>query len=770
MKKKSQMITIFFILLTALLGTALPVSADTDNTVIQVDQVGYLPEYSKVAIVAAAGTGTDSFKVVETGANTVVYTGSLSAPYHDPASGNIVRQADFSQLNVPGTYQVVVDGLGSSYPFKIDDNIYYVPLIQSLRSYTLGRSNIAIDDPLTGFKRAASHEQDKTAKVFFSDNVSTKGQVLDVSGGWYDAGDYGKYIPTAGVTVANLLMAYEAQPEKFTKGQMFFPEGTSSSATMMPDVLVELKYELDWMMKMQRPDGSVFLKVGGDHWPSVGPQDDKQARYIYGVSTYGTAIYGATLAMAARSYEKYDPQYAAQLLDLSKKAFAFLEQNPEPDFRLDAGQNDGSGPYDKKTDKEDRIWAAAELFKTTGDKHYEEYLKKNFAGELTSKPDIFGWLNTFALGQWAYITSKGSDDSLKSKAKDAFLGYADEIVQQIAQDGYHCSLKVSEYSWGSTRNALAKANILLMANQVNPQAGYINGALDQIHYLFGRNANAISYMSGAGTNPVQHPLANQIRVNPDVYLPGLVVGGPNNWAGGDPLQAKLIADGKISPARAHIDKSSSYSTNEYAIDYVAPATYALSFFSRPAPQITADDIRLKLQKVSAQTNLEQLKTNQSGNKAKGKGKADKDYIKFFDGISPYADAKSSIKQIVSNKKLKVTYKLANNGWLGACTDQFMEDWSDFTGIKFMLTGGTGNKVRIQLIDGNGVHYEKVIVDDAVQGKPVTIPFSEFKVWTDWQPDGVDTSKPFSLNPVMSLIVCPLEGQGTLVLSDMYLYK
>jgi endoglucanase len=617
MKKIFGGIFIFSILV---LGMTLPVFAATSGTTganIHVDQVGYLPEYPKVATVVA-DKGANEFKIINADTNAIVYKGGLSAPRKDVSSGDTVRQADFSTVTAPGTYIVVVDGVGSSYKFKIEKNIYNIPFIHTLRSFTLGRSNTAINDPISGLTNAIGHENYKVAKVFFSDDVSTKGQVLDVSGGWYDAGDFGKYTSTGGVSVANILLAYEGQSEKFKKGQMFFPEdlSTDERASDMPDVLVEMKVELDWMLKMQRQDGGVYLKTSGKYWPDLNcqPEADRQGRYIYGLSTYGTAIVGATNAMAVRSYEKYDPQYATKLLESAKQAFAFIESHPVPIFRMDESQNSGSGPYDKTNengqhtwlvsvqkdyptvkmtgDGEERIWLAAELFKTTGDKKYEEYLQKNFADILIVKPDAFSWMNTLALGQWAYITNKDADKTLQGKVKQAFLAYADSTVKQIAIDGYACSLRNDEYTWGSNRIAAAKGNMLVLAYQVEPKQEYLTGALDQVHYILGRNTNGISYLTGAGTNPAQH-MHNRIHESTGVYVPGLLVGGPNNWPGGDPIQGKMISSGVVPPAKVYFDVSGSYSTNEYAIDYTAPVTYILSYFSNLNEKLTQEDIKLK---------------------------------------------------------------------------------------------------------------------------------------------------------------------------------
>lgn len=619
MKKVFSKIINLCMFLILMLGMALPIFAapnTTAGTRIHVDQVGYLPEYPKVAIVVA-GSSTNEFKLLNAATKEIVYRGHLSAPRMDTSSKDTVRQADFSAVTSPGKYIVTVDGIGSSYIFEIGDNVYNIPFIHTLRSFTLARSNTAINDPITGLTTAVGHEKYKVAKIFFTDEVNTAGQVVDVSGGWYDAGDFGKYIPTGGVTVANILLAYEAQPEKFKKGQMFFPENLSPTETVsnMPDVLVEMKVELDWMLKMQRPDGAAYLKTSGRYWPALKtrPEEDVQNQYIYGLSTYGTAILGATNAMAARIYEQYDPQYAATLLNSAQKAFAFLENHPKPLFRIDENQNTGSGPYDKTnengqrtwlqsvvkeypgftitSDAEDRIWIAAELFKTTGNKAYEVYLQQNYATIFAVKPDAFSWMNTLALGQWAYITNKHADDTLKVKVEKAFLDYADTTVKQIAVDGYNCSLRNDEYTWASSRIAIAKGNMLLLAYQVNPKKEYVLGALDQVHYILGRNTNGVSYLTGAGTKTPQN-VHNRIHESTGISVPGQLVGGPNNWPGGDPIQEKAISSSKIPPAKVYFDMSGSYSTNEYAIDYTAPVTYILSYFSNPDDKLTQKDIRI----------------------------------------------------------------------------------------------------------------------------------------------------------------------------------
>ena len=562
--------------------------AEAADAALHVDQVGYLTDYSKVALVA--DPAATSFEIVDASNNQVVFKGSLSAAKKDALSEETLRQADFSALKKPGTYKLGV-GTRESYDFVIGDNVYAVPAVETWRSYTLSRSNTPINDPVTGLKIKDGHPQDRAAQVWFTDALNKKGDKIDVSGGWYDAGDYGKYITTAGISSAQLLLAYEAHPDHFTRGQLLFPPGVSTDAKL-PDALTEVKFELDWMRKMQRKDGSTFHKVAGTKWPGfdVSPDTDRQDRYLFGNATSSSAMYGASLAIGARVYAPFDKAYAQTLKKDAVRVWSWLQKNPDPIYRWDDGQESGSGPYDKKTDLEERIWLAAELFRTTGDKTYENYLAKAARKRITEKPSFFTWDNTLALGQFAYLQAKHADPVLRAEVKKAFLSYADDICQKIAGDGFHCALAPSEYTWASTKNALTQGDILLMANQIEPKQAYVEGALAQIHYLFGRNSLNKSFMTGMGDNPPEHP-HNRIHESTGAYVPGLVVGGPNHVSGGDPDQTKYLASGHIPVAKSYLDVLTSWSTNEYAIDYTATAAYALAWFASPE-QLTAAQLQL----------------------------------------------------------------------------------------------------------------------------------------------------------------------------------
>ena len=590
MKKKNLLKKIILAGITGFAAFSMFSTTFAADAGIHVDQVGYLTKHNKVAMVTLRNAKT--FQLIDVNTGKTVYEGELSKARHDAMSDEDVQIADFTAFNKPGTYKLKVNGF-DSYDFTIGDNVYAVETVQNLRSYTLSRCNNPLKDPITGLEIKSGHPQDSHAILYFGDALNRKGDTLDMSGGWYDAGDYGKYTTTAAFATAQLMLAYEAHPKHFTQGQLFFPTGVKSEGNL-PDLLSEVKYELDWVMKMQRADGSTFHKVAGANWPGfdITPDTDTQDRFIYSTCSAATAMYGAALAMAARIYKPYDAAYSAKLLKNAERVWEYIQQTPDSVYRVDEGQESGSGPYNDDNDATERMWLAAELFKTTGDGKYEHYLKFKQATMMTKKPSFFTWDNMQAMAQYSYATAKGADKKFQSEVKAAFLSYADEIVNTINRDGYRCALKEGEYTWASTKNTLIKGDILLMANELAPNPAYVEGALDQIHYLFGRNALNKSFMTGAGDNPPEHP-HNRIHESTGAYVPGLVVGGPNAVVGGDPDQEKYLKENKVAPAKSYLDVLMSWSTNEYAIDYTSSAAYALAWFTKADSKLTADQIKLK---------------------------------------------------------------------------------------------------------------------------------------------------------------------------------
>jgi len=546
------------------------------GTSVLVDQVGYRPEETGRGIVR---TDASAFAVRDAGSGETVASGALSARIDAESAGETVRHATFDAPD-PGEYVLAVDTGAESVPFAVGSDVGGTVLAETVRHYTLQRANAAIDDPITRLERDAGHRQDREARMYFSDPFHEKGETIDVRGGWYDAGDYGKYVPPAAVTVAQLLLAYERSPGVFEDGtfairEALAGEGADAGAGM-PAFLAEIAYELAWLERMQRPDGAVYHKVAGREFPPLdsSPAEDTRTRYVFGLSTFGTAMYAGAMAIAARIYDPVDPGFAGRMLDNAEAAFDFLAATPDPVFRHDEGQDDGSGPYRKETDREERFWAGAELLKTTGEARYEAYLAATHGELFGAEPSPISWADAGLLGRWAYYTADAGTADRVDAVADALCSRADAIRNRVEADGYRIALTPDEYYWGSAKRALAKATLLWMADAVDPDPGYRRAARDQVHYVLGRSPTGRAYVTGAGERPPEN-VHDRIDRSAGVTIPGQVVGGPNA-DGDDPVMEAYVEATDPPPATAYRDDREAYSVNEPAIDYAAPLVFALA--------------------------------------------------------------------------------------------------------------------------------------------------------------------------------------------------
>lgn len=689
---------------------------------VRVSQVGYLPAWSKVAIVVIddASRPYETFVVRDVRTGEVAYEGTLAVPVTDATSGDIVQQADFSALRAPGRYRVDVPGLGGSLWFDVGERVFHDALFATGRSYTLQRSATSFRDPITGLTLGAGHLQDREARLFFGDAFHAQGDVLDVLGGWYDAGDYGMYIPPSNVTVAQLLLAYEWHPDAFYAGQFAFPVGVERVMDGAPDLLEEVRFNLAWMLTMQRPDGAVYHKKSGLRWPSDAtlPVRDTQQRYVFGLSTFGTAGFAGATALAARVFADVDPAFAAELLDAAERAFAYLEAHPEPTFRYDGGQDQGSGPYRKDGDAEERLWAAAELLRTTGDERYEAFIAGNQALDvlLDAPSQAIGWLDASLLGQWAYVHAPAAEPERQERARRAILAGAEAIAERVRADGYNVSLPTDAYYWASAKTAVANGNVLLMAHALEPNAAFVDAALDQVAYVFGRNATSYSYVTGLGHRSPAN-IHHRIATATGIVTPGLLVGGPNAH-GGDPLLDALLETVAPPPAKAYLDLQGSWATNEYAIDYTAPLLFALAWFAFGAHDLGdgAD--------AEALLDLAPLEPGTI------------DAFLAPERLGTFSDGASEVAYEIDDGVLAMTYGLREGGWLGLVilVDRHVHD---VAGLRVEVRGqARGHEVRFETKDARGVHFEWLFVDDSAEWRTLEVDLDAFAVRQDWQPDGV----------------------------------
>jgi endoglucanase len=564
-------------LLAPLSAHAAPRAATAPTTDIKLSQVGYPTRARKLAFVVAK-TQASSFAVTRESDGATVLEGRLSEPVSDVDSGDRIQTADFSALDRPGQYVIDVPGVGRSFAVSVGDDVFARPLYLALRSFYGQRCGTAVDlgPEFPGYRYAACHRQGAWHAS------SGKSGPRDSTKGWHDAGDYGRYVVNSGITTGTLLWAFEMFGDRVKGLKLDIPE----SANDVPDVLDEVRWNLEWMLSMQDEDGGVFHKQTSEGFPGfVMPQDDKTVSYVIGTGaapfkgTCATADFAAVTAIAARVYRPYDRAFADANLAASRKAWAWATAHPTVTYRNPAGVV--TGAYGDQDCRDELLWAAAELWRTSSDPQPGRYFldhEREARTELRAGAPPEGWANLAPFAFWAYALSAGGDEGVRAAIREASLAAAEAIVVRSAANGYRVSLVPADYVWGSNAVAANYGVQLLVANAIKPDQRYLEAARDDLYYLLGRNTFSLSWVTQVGANPFRHPHHRPSGADTnEAPWPGLLSGGPNRNRQ-DPVLQKLPSD--LPPAKIYADEQDSYGSNENAINWNAALVFLLAGASR----------------------------------------------------------------------------------------------------------------------------------------------------------------------------------------------
>jgi endoglucanase len=546
--------------------------AEAGSVQIKVDQVGYLPDAGKLAVVTAPGT---TFEVKRGSDNVVVFKGTLGAASQDKDTGDSVQIADFTKLREPGTYYLDVPGVGRSWTFAVKRDVYSHTYYLAMRAFYGQRCGTAVDlgAEYPGYTHAACH-----FKGEFHASSGKQGE-RDNVGGWHDAGDYGRYVVNSGITTGTLLWTWEIYGPKVQGVKLNIPESGNGT----PDILNETRWNLEWMLKMQDEDGGVWHKQTSEHFPDfVMPEDDHLPSEVIGTgqapykSTCATADLAAVAAIAARVYQPFDAKFAARNLESARKAWLWTEKYPNVVFKNPQGVN--TGEYGDSNCSDERLWAAAELWRTTGDAAYNEYLVKQYPDFRPALDTVApeGWNDVAVMGLWTYALSKqkGADATVVADIKKRTAAAGHAIVEQTRKNTYRVSLLTKDYVWGSNGVAANYGMELLVANALAPDAAFLESAQDNLHYLLGRNTFSLSWVTQVGMNPYRHPHHRPSGADKnDEPWPGLLSGGPNAGRQDDAL--KKLPQG-LPPAKDYVDDQASYASNEIAINWQAALVFLLA--------------------------------------------------------------------------------------------------------------------------------------------------------------------------------------------------
>ena len=525
---------------------------------IFVNQGGYLPDGGKIAVMPFE---CENFTVISEEGETV-FSGKTEYFGLDEFSGDTVYRADFSALKKCGTYRVCADNKISA-KFTVGENIYKPVLRDLMKAFYYLRCGEELTE-----KHAGVYTHDKChcgMALDWEDNSIS----LDVTGGWHDAGDYGRYVTAGACALAHLLHAYLMFPQ-LEKLELDIPESGSG----VPDILSECRHELEWILKMQKEDGGVYHKATTKlHAPFVMPEDDKEQLYLFPVSSMAVADTAAICAMASRIYS-FDKNFSEKLYKAALRSYEWLENNPDfLGFRNPEGCN--TGGYGEGEDYSNRFWAAAEMYVLTGKEKYHEYMKKLLQNDFYLGG--LGYGDVGGLGALSYIRfAENKDKAVEKRLADTFIYKAAELAQTADKCGYGAAMGERDYHWGSNMTLLKHSMTFVIADYITGEKKYAEYAKRQADYLLGVNALGISYVTGTGEYRCNYPHLRPAHADGiEECIPGMVSGGPNRFPS-DPDAKILIPEG-TAPMKCFADDVGCYSLNEITIYWNSPAVFLFGF-------------------------------------------------------------------------------------------------------------------------------------------------------------------------------------------------
>lgn len=562
---------------------------------VRVNQVGYFPNAKKIATVVTEAGSSLPWELLQ-GGQTVA--SGQTEPYGlDSDSGDQVHTIDFTSVKTPGSSYVLKVGEDQSFPFKIGDDLYSNMKYDALNYFYHNRSGIEISMPYARqekWTRPAGHLQSDKAVPCAKDAPCD--YTLDVRGGWYDAGDHGKYVVNGGISVWTMMNQYErfsilGDISPYADSKMNIPESGNGVA----DILDEARWQMEFMLKMQVPDGKpkagmAHHKIHDENWTALGVRPDEaekqMKRFLRPPSTAATLNLAATAAQAARIWKNIDPAFSDKCLQAAEKAWVAAKQYPNI-FAVAADTN-GGGPYNDDEVSDDFFWAAAELWVTTKNQQYKDELTSSqwwnhMTDTVDGVPSSMNWASTDALGTISLSIIPGALQSNElSLQRKKIVDAADRYLQLIELQGYKMPFSAGgsgAYPWGSNSFILNNMVILALAHDFTKQDKYLEGVVLGMDYLLGRNALAQSYVSGYGTIPLVNPhhrfWAKQVDSRFPLAPPGAVSGGPNSGLQ-DPYVKAAGLQG-CQPQKCFVDNIEAWSVNEITVNWNTPFAWVLGY-------------------------------------------------------------------------------------------------------------------------------------------------------------------------------------------------
>ena len=548
----------------------------TSSPELRLNQVGFRPLQEKTATidVCTADAAPTAVAILNTDGDTI-WSGMSSTTMLNPISGKPRQLVDFSSLTTPGTYRLIASNLSplTSSPITITSRPYRELTRQALRAFYYQRTAMPIEEPFAeGFARPAGHPD---TQVLVHASAATderpENTVISSSGGWYDAGDYNKYIVNSGYTMGVFLMAYEQQPAYYDTLHLNIPESTLP----VPDMLAEAMYNIRWMMTMQDTDGGAYHKLTEPDFEGfIHPTKCKKPRYVVLKTTPATLDLAATLALAARVYAPYEhvyPGFVKEATEAAKRAYAWAKANPaiyydQPAMNEKYAPAITTGAYDDFDAQDEFYWAATELYLLTQDPLYREealsYCPTTFV------PAVWGNVGELASLEW--MLHPTGVEAFAAERQADMLAHLQAYIDEAENTSVHRSPygnRAEDFFWGCNSEGCCWRGIeCLYAYRLTGNEIYLTNAERCLNHVLGQNATGYCFVTGFGTHSPKQPHHRLSNIYSNGPLPGFLIGGPNRGRQDEGVDGvKYPKD--VSADESYLDFRPSYASNEVTINW-----------------------------------------------------------------------------------------------------------------------------------------------------------------------------------------------------------
>ena len=567
-------ISIFFLIILSL--NSLQLLAQTMPAQIALNQVGFYPNGTKMGIVIN-GADAANFFILSVDKKDTVYRGKLTANIQSLYSSAITKAANFTTFTKSGKYVLFVPSVGYSSPFIINKNILYDVAKASVKAFYFQRASMPLENKYAGIWARKEGHPDSVVYIHpsaISEN-RPENTVISSSRGWYDAGDYNKYIVNSGITMGTMMSAYEDFPTYFNTLKTNIPESNNG----IPDLLNEVLYNLRWMLTMQDLDGGVYHKCTNANFDAmIMPEAAVAKRFVVQKGTAASLDFAAVTAQACRIFKRYSvqlPGLADSCLAASKLAWKWAVKNPEIVY----DQNEMNkqflpkivtGDYGDKNFKDEFFWAASELLATTKDTTYLAQIQNRDINIIT----LPSWNNVDMLGCFTLLRFRkqlpqAAQQPIQNISKK-LIGMADNMISNGGNKAFSTIFGQSknDFIWGSSSVAMNQSILLINTYLLTKNKKYFIPAVSNMDYVLGRNATGYCFVTGFGSKSTMHPHHRpSVADNITEPVPGLLSGGPNPG-----MQDKCFYANKETET-AYSDADCSYASNEIAINWNAPLVY-----------------------------------------------------------------------------------------------------------------------------------------------------------------------------------------------------